>query len=77
MKNKTCEDVADDIVKAGGGKNLIVSALRSVFGQGYNRGYRVRGLDIKRAVAAKKKSLDTSFKNELDQIDDVRIAKWE
>lgn len=77
MKNRTCEDAADTIIRAGSGKGLIVNTLRSVFEHAYNRGYRAMGLDIKRATAAKKKALDTAFKKELDQIDDVRIAKWE
>lgn len=77
MKNKTCEDTAKSIVKAGGGSALIVSALRAVFGQGYNRGYLAKVLDIKKAAASKNKAMSRAFKMELDQIEDVRIAKWE
>ena len=77
MKNKTCEDAADAVIAAGGGKSLIIKALHSVFGQGYNRGYRTKTTDVVKAGEAKKKAIDSSFKKELDKIEDVRTAKWE
>ena len=42
MENKTCEDAADAVVTAGGGKALIISTLHAVFVQGYNRGYKAK-----------------------------------
>jgi hypothetical protein len=72
MRNKTCEDAADAVVKAGGGRDLIISTIRSVFGQGYNRGYTAKGSDIKKATASKRAARNISFKKELDQIEDVR-----
>jgi len=77
MRNKTCEDAADAVVKAGGGRALIISTLRAVFEQGYTRGYTAKGSDNRKAAASKRTARNISFKKELDQIEDVRIAKWE
>lgn len=77
MKNKTCEDAADAVIKAGSGKGLIVEALKAVFSQGFERGVRARASIYAKAKEAKGKAMDAAFKSELDQIEDVRISKWE
>ncbi len=77
MKNKTCEDAADTVLRAGGGKAFIIKALHSVFAHGYERGYRAHQADVKRVADSKKRAMETAFKKELDQIEDVIIAKWE
>ena len=76
MANKTFEEVADKVVKGGGGKELIMSVMRDIATQAFNRGYVLCNNDHLKARNAKKRALSVGFKKEKDQIDDVRAGKW-
>lgn len=77
MANRTCESVAESIVLAGGGKELIMQTMQDIFAQAYNRGYKACNNDHLKARAARKRSTSAGFKKEKDQIDDVKAGKWE
>ena len=76
MRNKTCEDAADAIIAAGGGKELIVNTLRSAIEQAWGRGYRARVADSRKAKSAQQRVKDEAFKKEMDIVDDVIRSKW-
>jgi hypothetical protein len=76
MGYNTLDDMATAIVKAGGGKELIVKAFESVHSQGYTKGYDDCIKDIRKAKQSRKKVTDEAFKGEIDTIDDVMKSKW-
>lgn len=76
MSYKTLEEFAEAIVKAGGGKELILMSLKKVHAQGYNNGYMDCTYDMRKARQSKKKVAANAFKGEMDAIDDVMKSKW-
>lgn len=76
MENKTLQDAVDLIISNGCNKDLIVGTLRSIFEQGYRRGYMANTSDSVKARAAMARAKDKNFKKEIDMIDDVIKSKW-
>ena len=76
MAERTCDSVAEQIVKAGGGKELIMQAMQDLYAQAFNRGYTLCNSDHLKARSSKKRAIAKGFKREKDQIDDVRAGKW-
>lgn len=76
MGYNTLDEFAEAVVKAGGGKDLILKSLRAVHSQGYNKGYGDCTTDIRKGKQSRKKVADDAFKREMDIIDDVMRAKW-
>ena len=76
MGYNTLDEFAEAIVKAGGGKELILKSLRAVHSQGYSAGYGDCTNDIRKAKQSKRKVTDDAFKDEMDKIDDVMKDKW-
>ena len=76
MANKTCESVADQIVKGGASKELIMNVMQDLYEQAFSRGYTLCNNDHLKARNAKKRAISIGFKKEKDQIDDVRAGKW-
>ena len=76
MANRTCEETAEIIVRAGGGKDLILQAMQDIYAHAFERGYTLANNDHLKARAAKKKAMGAGFKREKDQIDDVMAGKW-
>jgi hypothetical protein len=76
MGYATLDEFATAIIKAGGGKGLIIKALKAVHDQGYNSGYEACALDMKKAKQSRKRVADKAFKKEMEIIDDVMKSKW-
>lgn len=76
MANRTCEEVAEQIVNGGCGKDLIMQAMQDLYAQAFNRGYALCNNDHLKARNSKKRAMAKGFKREKDQIDDVRAGKW-
>jgi len=77
MRNKTCENAAEEIIRSGCDKKLIVQALIAVHGQGYNSGYRAKTVDVRRSKTAFRVARQRDFRKHLDTIDDVKHNKWQ
>lgn len=77
MGYETLSEMADAIIKAGGGKALIISAMRSVHGQGYESGYKACTYDLRRARQSQDAVARRAFSREMDIVDDVMKSKWQ
>lgn len=76
MGYNTLDEFAEAIVKAGGGKQLILKSLMAVHEQGYNSGYSDCANDVRKAKQSRKAVASRAFKREMDIIDDVMKDKW-
>jgi len=77
MGYKTLSEVADAIIKAGGGKALIISAMKDVHGQGYESGYKACTSDLRKVRRAQEAVARRAFSSEMDIVDDVMKSKWQ
>jgi len=76
MSYKTIDDVVSIIGKSGADPVVIKEQVVKVFEHGFERGYTAATRDHLSRSRAKKRSMLTAFKRELDMISDVIKAKW-